>query len=109
MNKELLKGTLNLIILLAISKKPMYGYEISNMIKSISNSDLIIKDSSLYTVLLRLENLNYLETFYSKDSNNKRKYYKITNSGLEFLRLNLIDFEIINSTLNKLMEASNYE
>ena len=104
MNKELLKGTLNIIILLVISKESTYGYEISKKIQLLSNNQIHIKDSSLYTVLLRLEQLKYISSnFEISERYPRRKYYEITTEGEKYLAENIKEYEIINSLIRSLI------
>lgn len=104
MNKELLKGTLNIIILLVISKETTYGYEISKTIQNLSNNQILIKDSSLYTILLRLEQLKYITSnFEVSEKHPRRKYYQITSEGKKYINENMKEYEIINSLLNSLV------
>lgn len=104
MNKELLKGTLNIIILLVISKKTTYGYELSSTIQKLSNNSIILKESSLYTALLRLEQQEYIKSSWSETTSYpRRKYYKITTTGSDYLQSNLSDYLNINSLINNLI------
>ncbi len=75
------------IILSIVEIKDSYGYEISQSIKKISN----IKESTLYPILKRLVQNEFLTTYNEEHNGRKRKYYKITASGreqLKFLRSN---------------------
>lgn len=104
MNKELLKGTLNIIVLLIISKETTYGYEIAKKIQLFSDNQIIIKDSSLYTVLLRLEQLKYITSkFDILEKYPRRKYYHITVEGKKYLNENIKEYQIINSLVQSLI------
>ncbi|GKX68168.1 PadR family transcriptional regulator [Inconstantimicrobium mannanitabidum] len=104
MNKELLKGTLNIILLLVLSKRTTYGYELASTIDKLSNSTITLKESSLYTALLRLEQQGYIKSSWSETlSYPRRKYYEITPLGSEYLTTNLSDYLNINSLINNLI------
>ncbi|MDU7068251.1 MAG: PadR family transcriptional regulator [Clostridium perfringens] len=82
--------------------KPMYGYEISKTIKSLTENSLIIGEGTLYPALKRLEEKNLIKNYFIEldTSKKKRKYYKITQLGLNELNLKLIDFLLIYKLIN---------
>lgn len=84
---ELLQGTLDLLILKAISLGPLHGYGVLLRLQQISNDTLQIPQGSLYPALYRLEHQG-LVTFEWGESENKRqaKYYTLTATGRKRLR-----------------------
>lgn len=102
MDREILKGSLEIILLSLLKNKPMYGYEISKTIKSLTENSLIIGEGTLYPALKRLEGKNLIENYFIEldTSKKKRKYYKITQLGLNELNLKLIDFLLIYKLIN---------
>ncbi|EGT4142435.1 PadR family transcriptional regulator [Clostridium perfringens] len=102
MDREILKGSLEIILLSLLKNKPMYGYEISKTIKSLTENSLIIGEGTLYPALKRLEEKNLIENYFIEldTSKKKRKYYKITQLGLNELNLKLIDFLLIYKLIN---------
>ena len=102
MDREILKGSLEIILLSLLKNKPMYGYEISKTIKSLTENCLIIGEGTLYPALKRLEEKNLIENYFIEldTSKKKRKYYKITQLGLNELNLKLIDFLLIYKLIN---------
>jgi PadR family transcriptional regulator, regulatory protein PadR len=89
MNKttELLQGTLDLLILKAVSLGPLHGYGVLLRLQQISKDTLQVPQGSLYPALYRLEHQG-LVTFEWGESDNKRqaKYYKLTAAGRKRLR-----------------------
>lgn len=80
--KELLKGTLGPIILnLLAGQKKMYGYEITQHIKELSEGKILIKEGSLYPALHKLEADGLLESEQLEVGGRLRKYYKLTKKG----------------------------
>ena len=67
------------LILSVVSREDAYGYQISQIIKQVSNT----KDSALYPVLKRLQENNYVETYDQPFQGRNRKYYTITPLGRE--------------------------
>jgi PadR family transcriptional regulator PadR len=84
---ELLQGTLDLLILKAISLGPLHGYGVLLRLQQISRDALQIPQGSLYPALYRLEHQGLI-TFEWGESENKRqaKYYKLTTAGRKRLR-----------------------
>lgn len=82
MNKELLKGTLNVILLRLFNERgQMYGYEITQCVKEMSGGKLLIKEGSLYPALHKLEadGLLIAEDVYV--GRRIRRYYRLTEAG----------------------------
>ncbi len=79
---ELLQGTLDLLILKAVSLSPLHGYGVLLRIQQISQQNLIIQQGSLYPALYRLEHQGLLATEWGESENNRRaKYYSLTELG----------------------------
>lgn len=79
---DLLQGTLELLILKAISLGRLHGYGILLRIQAISDERLLVQQGSLYPALYRLEHLGALSTEWGESENNRRaKYYTLTRSG----------------------------
>lgn len=79
MDTQFKKGVLELIVLLIVSDKDKYGYELVNEVSSIIN----VNEGTIYPILKRLTNEKYFET-YLKESNEgpPRKYYHLTALGI---------------------------
>lgn len=90
-SKELLKGTLEVIVLQILSEKgKMYGYELSQVVKEKTNGKIHLKDGSLYPALHKLSKdgvLTYEEVHIGK---RVRKYYQLTPKG-EVQKESLLD------------------
>jgi PadR family transcriptional regulator PadR len=83
MDTQLKKGVLEMCVLFQLQKQDMYGYEIMRLIKDVFPD---VYDGSIYTILRRLNNEWYTET-YIKDvpsGGPARKYYHITETGVEY-------------------------
>lgn len=81
-NSQLYKGSLNTIIMKLLEEKGrMYGYEITQKVKEITNGELSITEGALYPALHRLEAEGFLEVEMEKVGNRLRKYYKLTKDG----------------------------
>lgn len=82
-----LKGTLDLLVLRALSWTPMHGFEIVSWLERAGNAALDIEDSALYQAVYRLEERGLLEAEWGVTENNRRaRYYKLTTAGRAHLR-----------------------
>jgi transcriptional regulator len=78
----LLPGTLDLLILKALSLRPQHGYGVMERIEQISGDALTIEEGALYPALYRLEHQGLLSSEWGTSENNRRaKYYRLTSSG----------------------------
>ena len=84
---ELLPGTLDLLILKAVSLGPLHGYGILLRIGQISGRALLIEQGALYPALFRLVRQGLLKTAWGRSENNRRaKFYELTAKGRKRLR-----------------------
>ena len=85
---EVLRGTLDLLILKAVSWGPVHGYAVARWIEDATNDVLRIEEGSLYPALHRLENRGWIDAEWGTSENNRRaKYYTLTTRGRTQLRL----------------------
>ena len=95
-NSQLYKGSLNTIIMKLLEEKGrMYGYEITQKVKTVTQGELLLKEGALYPALHKLEAEGLLETFTEVVDNRVRKYYSLSENG---------EKEVIN----KLQEARDF-
>src|SRR5438477_4514560 len=84
---QILPGTLDLLILKAVSLGPLHGYGILLRIGQISRQALLIEQGALYPALFRLVRQGLLKTEWVKSENNRRaKFYELTARGRKRLR-----------------------
>src|SRR4051812_34591622 len=85
--KDLLHGTLDLLVLRALAGEPMHGFSLSKWIDQRTNGELGIVDSALYKALHRLEDAGDVHAEWGVSENNRRaKYYSLTARGRKQLR-----------------------
>jgi PadR family transcriptional regulator len=83
---DLLQGTLDLLILKAVSLGPLHGYGVLLRIQQISGEDLVVQQGSLYPALYRLEHQGVIASEWGESENNRKaKYYKLTRTGRQRL------------------------
>lgn len=79
---DLLQGTLDMLILKAVSLGPLHGYGILLRIQQISRDRLEIQQGSLYPALYRLERQNWIASAWGESENKRKaKYYRLTAAG----------------------------
>ena len=84
--KDVLQGTLDLLILRAVSLGPLHGYGVLLRIHQMSGEELLIQQGSLYPALYRLEHQGAIASEWGESENNRKaKYYRLTRLGRERL------------------------
>jgi PadR family transcriptional regulator PadR len=84
---DLLPGTLDLLILKAVSLGPLHGYGVLLRIEQISRKALLVEQGALYPALFRLVRQGYLKASWGVSDNNRRaKFYELTAAGRKRLR-----------------------
>ena len=79
---EVLKGTLDVLILKALSWGAMHGYAVSRWIREVTDEALAIEEGALYPALHRLERKGWLEAEWDLTDNNRQaKFYRLTTEG----------------------------
>jgi len=84
---DLLQGTLDMLILKAVSLGPLHGYGVLLRIQQISGGQLEIQQGSLYPALYRLEHQGWISSEWGESENNRKaKFYQLTGAGKKQLR-----------------------
>ena len=84
---QLLPGTLDLLILKAVSLGPLHGYGVLLRIEQISRGALLAEQGALYPALAKLEHQGLLDSEWGLSDNNRRaKFYRLTSAGRRRLR-----------------------
>ena len=84
---DLLPGTLDVLVLKAVSLGPLHGYGVLLRIEQITQGALLVEQGALYPALFRLEQQGLLDTEWGVSDNNRRaKYYRLTPAGRRRLK-----------------------
>ncbi len=103
-SKELLKGTLSAIILKMLSERErMYGYEMYQEVKEISEGKIVLKDGSLYPALQKMTSDGLLSFKEENVGGRIRKYYYITKKGQKEKTAHVEELKDFISTLTKIV------
>lgn len=104
---DLPQGTLDLLILKALSLEPMHGWGISERIHQVSRETLLIPQGSLYPALHRLERRGWISASWGESDNNRRaKYYELTRAGRKQLQAEAQDWERLTTAVALVLRMS---
>ncbi len=105
-NKELLKGSTSTLILSLLDSKPMYGYEIIKVLDLNSDGIFSFKEGTIYPILHNLENKGFIVSYWGEgNGNRKRKYYKINDSGKEFVKEKKKEWSVFKSAVDRVVDG----
>lgn len=105
MDRELMKGSIDILLLSQLNKKDMYGYEIVRNLQLMSRNLYKMSEGTLYPALSRLEQKEYLSSYWeSSETGGRRKYYSITIQGKKVLKKKINDWERVNELINAAKE-----
>jgi PadR family transcriptional regulator, regulatory protein PadR len=104
---ELLPGTLDVLILKAVSLGKLHGYGVLLRIEQVSGGALQIQQGALYPALYRLEHQGLLDTEWGTSENNRRaKYYRLTAAGRRRLREETAGWERLAAAMALVLSAT---
>jgi PadR family transcriptional regulator, regulatory protein PadR len=104
---KLLQGTLDMLILKALSLGPLHGYGIGQRIMQISEDALRVEEGSLYPALYRIERQGWITAEWGVSENNLRaKFYKMTRAGRKQLQIEEENWERLAGAVFKVMQTS---
>ena len=105
--RDLVQGTLHMLILKTLALEPMHGYGIGVRLEQISRGVFQVNAGSLFPALRRLERDGLIVgEWRSSDNNRRAKYYKLTAEGRAHLRRETRDWEIQTSAIARILNAA---
>ena len=103
---DLLPGTLDLLILKAVSLRPEHGYGVLLRIEQITGGALLVEQGALYPALYRLEQQGLLDTEWgTSDNNRKAKFYSLTAAGRKRLKTETERWAVSAGAVNAALKA----
>ena len=103
----LLRGTLDVLVLKALSWGPRHGYAVAEWIKTVSDAELLVEEGPLYTALHRLERQGLLVAEWGYSENNRKaKFYELSRSGRQQLRTEMRSWERYARAVSKALGAA---
>lgn len=105
--QNILKGTLDMLILKTLSLAPMHGLGISRRIEQITEGVFQVKPGSLFPALHRMEQEGWIEGEWGESENNRRaKYYQLTPAGSSRLGEEQDGWTHLVTTIGRVLEAN---
>jgi PadR family transcriptional regulator PadR len=104
---ELLKGTLDMLILKVVAFGPIHGYAISQRIQQISRDFFQVAEGSLYPALYRLEDRGLLQAKWEEtDTGREAKFYTLTRAGRKQLGTEMVNWERLSEAVTLILRAA---
>ena len=105
-SKELLKGTLSAIVLkLLFINGKMYGYQITQMVKQLSDNKILLKEGSLYPALHKLKDDGLIDVQTENIGKRVRHYYSLTPEGIKVKQEKEAELKDFMITINKIITS----
>jgi PadR family transcriptional regulator PadR len=104
---ELPQGTLDMLVLKALSLGPMHGYGIGQRIQQLAQDMLQVEEGTLYPALYRIENRGWIDREWGISANNRRaRFYKLTRAGRKQLSVEESQWEYLSLAIKKVMQVT---
>ncbi len=102
-----LPGTLDMLILKALSRESRHGYAIAQFVQAASREVLRVEEGALYPALHRLELRGFLRSEWGTSDNNRRaKYYRLTAAGRRRLEREAADWSRVAAAVTRVMQTA---
>jgi PadR family transcriptional regulator, regulatory protein PadR len=106
MKVDLLQGTLDMLILKALSWGSMHGYGITRWLEQTTDAALKVEEGSLYPALHRMAKRGWVKAEWGVSENNRRaKYYTLTAAGRQQLKLEATSWELFTHVVHSVLTA----
>jgi PadR family transcriptional regulator, regulatory protein PadR len=104
-NKEVLKGHIDTLILSLLHNRDMYGYELAKFVREKSKGQFELKEGTLYLSLKRLEKNKWIESYWGDEqgSGGRRKYYKLTSVGKEVFEEKRLEWQFVKKIIDSFL------
>jgi PadR family transcriptional regulator, regulatory protein PadR len=104
---DLLQGTLDMLILKALSAGPLHGYGVGQRIAQLAEEMLSVEEGSLYPALYRLEERGWIKSEWGKSENNRRaRFYALTAAGRKRLGVEQESWRLLVLAVGKVLESA---
>ncbi|MDW0110883.1 PadR family transcriptional regulator [Sporosarcina aquimarina] len=105
MDQEMMKGSIDLLILSLIGQRDMYGYEMVKVLKELSEETYEMSEGTLYAALKRLEKKSWIVSYWQQTESGRRKYYHLSDEGTKALEMKKENWEWMNALVHKSSEG----
>ncbi|MEK4756141.1 PadR family transcriptional regulator [Priestia sp. FSL R5-0597] len=110
-NKEVLKGHIDTLILSLLDLRDMYGYELAKLVREKSSNQFELKEGTLYLSLKRLEKNKWIQSYWGNEQGpgGRRKYYKLTALGKEGFEEKILEWQFVKKMMDSFLERNERE
>jgi len=105
MDKEMMKGSIDLLLLSLIEQRDLYGYEMMRILKRLSDDTYDMSEGTLYAALKRMERRGWIQSYWKETEIGRRKYYNITEDGKKELIRKRANWDWMNTLVRKSSEG----
>lgn len=105
-SSDLIRGHIDTIILHTLIDGDKYAQQISENIESKSENEYKINQATLYSSLKRLESLKHVSSYWNDSATGRRKYFKLTETGKNYVESNLSNWSYSRAIIDKLMDCA---
>ncbi|MGA2740289.1 MAG: PadR family transcriptional regulator [Bryobacteraceae bacterium] len=106
-NRDLSKGSAELLVLTLLEARPRHGYDLGKLIEQRSNGQIRFRIGSLYPILFRLEDRGLIAgRWLEKSGERRRRCYRLTPAGRKFLKAQRSAWEEFVATINQMIRPS---
>jgi PadR family transcriptional regulator PadR len=104
---ELLQGTLDMMVLKALTAGPLHGYAVLKRIQQLSADVLQVEEGSLYPALHRMERRGWIESEGGPSENKRRaRFYKLTRAGRRQLEVETSSWATLSTAISRVMQTT---
>lgn len=104
-DREMMKGSIDLLLLSLIKQRDLYGYEMMAILKRLSENTYEMGEGTLYAALKRMERKNWVKSYWKEIASGRRKYYTITDEGLKEWKRKKENWRWVDSLIRKSSEG----
>jgi len=109
-NLQLIRGTVDVLILKALSWGPRHGYAISQWIKEVTDKALLIEEGSLYPALHRIARKGWIESRWGvSDTGRRARFYELTDVGRERLASEVKHWRLYAGQIDRVLSVASWE
>lgn len=107
-SSDVIRGYNDTIILFLLIEGDSYGYEISKNIRTLTDEQYIMKETTLYSAFNRLEKNGYITSYFGEETQGKRRtYFRITEEGLSYYKEKCEEWALTKDVVNRFIKEMN--
>ena len=100
-SSDMIRGYIDTMILYFLMDRPSYAYELSRQIRQRTQEKYILKETTLYSALSRLQQAGYVASFSDEASGKRRTYYRLLEAGRDYYEEKCREWELIKQVIER--------